>query len=296
LTGSAPGLATTDQPLSELYDVALLDLDGVVYRGEAAVAGAAEAVATARRRGMRIGFVTNNASRTPETVAGHLRRLGVPADPADVVTSAQAAVRLLRGREDVPPGSRVLVLGAEGLHRELVAAGFEIVASADDAPAAVVQGIAPGLTYAALAEAVLAVRAGALWVATNLDATLPTERGELPGNGALVAAVRTATGREPLVSGKPALALHDESVERLAARHPLVVGDRLDTDIAAARAAGCDSLLVLTGVTTLGDLLAAPESLRPTYVGPDLGALLVAHSDDGTLGALRRQVAERWAR
>ena len=285
----------TDQPLSGLYDVALLDLDGVVYRGRVAVAGAAEAIAGARSAGMRVGFVTNNSSRTPHAVAEHLRELAVPAEPQDVVTSAQAAVRLLRELDDVPAGSPVLVLGAGGLHEEVAAAGYSIVGSADDRPAAVVQGIAPEATYADLAEAVLAIRSGVPWISTNLDATLPTERGELPGSGAIAALIGTASGREPLVAGKPGLALHDESVQRLGARRPLVVGDRLDTDVAGARAAGCYSLLVLTGVTTLAELLAAPPHLRPTYVAPDLGGLLCVHREgDDDLGRLRAQVQAAW--
>jgi glycerol-1-phosphatase len=264
----------TPDPLTARHDVAQLDLDGVLYRGQQAVPHAAEAVAAARAAGMRVGFVTNNAARPPAAVVAHLAAIGVPADEHDVVTSAQAAARLLAGR--LPAGAAVLAVGAEGLRLALRDAGFRLVTTASDSPAAVVQGLDPDLRYADLAEATLAVRAGAWWVACNLDATLPTERGELPGNGALVAAVRAATGREPDVAGKPGLALHDASVERLAARRPLVVGDRLDTDVAAARSAGCDSLLVLTGVTSAADLAAAPTALRPTWVSDDLRGLVDA--------------------
>lgn len=282
-------LGACAEPLCTAYDAALLDLDGVVYRGADAVPGAAEAIAKARAAGLRIAFVTNNASRTPAAVAAHLAAVGVPATPDEVVTAAQAAATLLTTL--VPPGARVLVTGGEGLREATAERGFAPVTSADDAPAAVVQGYALDLTYADLAEAALAVRAGAVWVASNLDATIPTARGQLPGNGALVALVAHATGRRPdAVAGKPERALHDEAVRRTGATRPLVVGDRLDTDVEGANRAGCDSLLVLTGVADEAALLAAPPERRPTYVGLDLGALLVAHPADGVrdgLDALR---------
>jgi ribonucleotide monophosphatase NagD (HAD superfamily) len=164
-------------------------------------------------------------------------------------------------------------------------AGLRVVASADDRPDAVVQGYSPDLRYADLAEATLAIRAGAFWVATNADSTLPSPRGLLPGNGALVAAVAIATGLRPLVAGKPELPLHAEGVERTGAKRPLVVGDRLDTDIEGAYAAATDSLLVLTGVTRAGDLIGAPVQHRPTYLAPDLVGLLEAQPEvtsDGT--------------
>ena len=263
--------------LATAYDVALLDLDGVVYLSTEPVPHAAEALEAARAAGMRLGFVTNNASRTPTAVAEHLCALGIPADPHDVITSAQAAVRLVAER--VPAGSAVLVVGADGLRHEVEAAGLRVVDSADDAPAAVVQGYAAGTTYATLAEAALAVQAGAVWVASNVDSTLPSPRGPLPGNGALVAALEVATRRTPLVAGKPEVTLHTESVERTAAERPLVVGDRLDTDVAGAVRVGCDSLLVLTGVASAADLLAAPPDQRPTYVAADLRGLLAEHPD-----------------
>jgi HAD superfamily hydrolase (TIGR01450 family) len=284
------------EPLCRAYDVALLDLDGVVYRADDPVPGAAGAIAAARAAGMRVQFVTNNASRTPEAVAAHLAAVGVPAEPAEVATAAQAAATLLAAL--VPAGARVLVTGGDGLRAAVAEAGFTPVSTADADPAAVVQGYAAGLGYADLAETALAVRAGAVWVATNLDATIPTPRGQLPGNGALVALVATATGRRPDASaGKPERALHDESVRRSAARHPLVVGDRLDTDVEAANRAGCDSLLVLTGVTDEPMLLAAPPQQRPTYVGADLSALLRAHPHDGVrdgLDPLRVRLRADW--
>jgi len=272
VTRRGAGLGDCLTPLAERYDAALYDLDGVLYLGLQPIPHAAEAVAAARAVGLRAAFVTNNASRRPAVVAAHLAELGIPAAPADVVTSAQAAVRVLR--EQVPAGATVLVVGAPGLVEEVELGGFVAVAEAVDDVAAVVQGYAADTGWRQLAEASVALRAGALWVATNTDSTLPSPRGPLPGNGAFVAALRTATGCEPVVAGKPRPALHLESVERVHAQHPLVVGDRLDTDVLGAVAGGADSLLVLTGVVDAAELLAASPGSRPTYVAPDLRGLL----------------------
>jgi glycerol-1-phosphatase len=275
--GSRPDAAVrpagSTRPLAEAYDTALLDLDGVVYVGPAAVPHAAETLARARELGMRLAYVTNNAARTPATVAGHLSDLGVPADPEDVVTSAQAAARLVAER--VEPGSAVLVVGGAGLREALVERGLRPVETAEEA-AAVVQGFAPEVSWSQLAEGTYAVARGVPWVASNLDLTIPTARGIAPGNGTLVAAVRTATGVDPAVAGKPELPLHRETIIRTGARAPLVVGDRLDTDIEGANNAGVDSLLVFTGVATPVEVLTAPAPLRPTYLAADLRGLLAA--------------------
>jgi len=262
-------------PPQTSYDVALLDLDGVVYRGAQPVAGAAAALAAARAAGMRLAFVTNNALREPGEVAAKLAGVGVPAEAADVVTSAQAAARMLAERLDV--GAPVLVCGGVGLRTAVEQAGLVPVASAEDRPAAVVNGFDPTLDYPRLAEAALAIRSGALWVASNLDLTVPAERGLLPGAGSLVALLRAATGKEPLVAGKPERALHEESVARTGARRPLVVGDRLDTDIEGGNRADTPTLLVLTGVATLADVLRAGPVQRPALLGRDLAALARAH-------------------
>jgi HAD superfamily hydrolase (TIGR01450 family) len=272
-----PALVGRTEPLSSWYDVALLDLDGVVYLGGAAIPGAPEALAKAAAAGMRLAFVTNNAYRTPATIAAQLNGFGVPASPQDVVTSAQAAARLLAER--LPAGSAVLVVGGAGLRVALRERGLRPVSVAADQPAAVVQGYSPDLGYSQLAEGALAVRAGALFVATNADATLPTARGPAPGNGALIQVIATATGVKPLVAGKPEPPLQAESVERTGARRPLVVGDRLDTDIEGACRVGADSLLVLTGVSGPADLLAAPPGRRPSYVAEDLTGLLTPHPE-----------------
>jgi HAD superfamily hydrolase (TIGR01450 family) len=254
--------------LCEAYDAALYDLDGVLYLGAEPVAHAAESVAAAVAAGMRSAFVTNNASRPPSVVAEQLTALGIPATAGDVVTSAQASARLLR--EQLPLGAEVLVVGAAGLVDEVSAAGFLVVTTAGADVAAVVQGYGPDTGMRELSEAALAIRAGALWIAANTDSTLPSPRGPVPGNGALVAALRLVTGREPQVAGKPEPALHVESVARVGAARPLVIGDRLDTDVLGAVRGGADSLLVLTGVADVQDALKAPAGSRPTYVDWDL--------------------------
>jgi HAD superfamily hydrolase (TIGR01450 family) len=260
--------------LCDAYDAALLDLDGVLYLGPDPVPHAAEAVTTARAAGMRTAFVTNNASRRPAAVAEHLTELGIPAEREDVVTSGQAAVRWLQARLDA--GVKVLVLGSAGLAEEVEAGGFTPVRQADGA-AAVVQGLEPRTAWTDLAEAAIAIEAGALWVAGNADATYPSPRGLLPGNGALVQALVHTTGKRPVVVGKPEPELHRASVERVRAQHPLVVGDRLDTDVLGANRAGTDSLLVLTGVTRREELLTAAPELRPTYLSSDLRGLVTTH-------------------
>jgi len=276
-------LGDSGSPLCERYDVALLDLDGVVYVGPDAVPGVPRALEAARGHGMRLAFVTNNAARPPEVVAAHLRKLGVSTDPAEVITSAQAAAHYLAER--LPPGSRVLVVGTSGLFEALRERGLSPVQTADDDPAAVVQGYSPDIDWRMLSEGAVAIRRGVPWVATNLDSTVPSPRGPLPGNGSLVAALRAATGREPVATGKPDPTMHRESVERSAARRPIVVGDRLDTDIEGARRVGCDSLVVLSGVTDAGQLIDARPDRRPTYLAHDAGGLLVRHAAPVIVGA-----------
>ncbi|MGW3045366.1 HAD-IIA family hydrolase [Kitasatospora sp. NPDC001159] len=270
---TAPG--GSDSPLTETYDTALLDLDGVVYAGPYAIEHAVDSLAAARTVGMRLAYVTNNASRPPRVVAEHLTELGVPAEPTDVINSAQAAARVVA--EKVPAGSKVLVVGGLGLEEALAERGLVAVRSLDEKPLAVVQGFDPSVGWPQLAEAAYAVRGGLPWVASNTDMTVPTARGIAPGNGTLVAAVRAAAGVEPEVAGKPLPPMHRETVLRTGARRPLVVGDRLDTDIEGAFNGGVDSLLVFTGVTTPAQLLAAPVEHRPTYLAADLRGLLVPH-------------------
>jgi HAD superfamily hydrolase (TIGR01450 family) len=254
--------------LAQQHDCLLLDLDGTVFRGHAPTPGAVETLASTECRAL---FVTNNASRSADEVAAHLCELGFTATTDDVVTSAQSAARMLAAQ--LPIGAKVLVVGTDALAAEVDANGLVPVRLFADEPVAVVQGLSMSIGWPELAEAALAIRAGALWVTANLDVTLPTERGLLPGNGSLVAALRAATGAEPLVAGKPAPALMQDALARGNFRTPLVVGDRLDTDIAGANAAGLPSLMVLTGVNTALDAIVAGTDERPTYLGEDLRAL-----------------------
>ncbi|MGN6612422.1 MAG: HAD-IIA family hydrolase [Angustibacter sp.] len=271
----APGWGTSRGPLVDDHDVVLLDLDGVVYVGPQAVPGAAATLAELRRRGPRVAFVTNNASRTPADVAQHLTTLSIDSAADDVVTSAQAAARLLAA--DLPASARVLVVGAEGLREAVRAVGLTPVGSVDDDPAAVVQGFSPQLSWAMLDEACVAVRRGLPWIATNIDSTLPTPRGPAPGNGAFVDVVARTTGASPRVAGKPAPALLAAAVDRTGAQRPLFVGDRLDTDMAGARAAGMPGLHVLTGASATVDLLTSGPDRRPTFLAVDLSGLLAEH-------------------
>jgi HAD superfamily hydrolase (TIGR01450 family) len=253
------------------YDAVLLDVDGTVIRGAETVPEAPDVINELRQAGYAVQFVTNNASRTPDEIAEHLTALGVPTAAADIVTSGQAAGALLANR--LPTDAAVLIVGADALAAEVRLVGLTPVTAASEDPVAVVQGHSPRTGWTQLAEACLAIRGGAMWVACNVDRTLPTERGLLPGNGAMVAALQAATDREPTVAGKPARPLLDTAMERAGAQRPLVVGDRLDTDIAGARAAELDSLLVLSGVADAVALLAAPPEHRPSHLGADLRVL-----------------------
>ena len=252
------------------FDVVLADLDGVVYEGTAAIAHAAGAIARLQKS-HRVGFVTNNSSRKPETIVAQLAGFGVTSKPEDVVSSGQTGVELLQTLVD--PGSKVLVVGGEGLRFYTEAAGFMLVDSADDAPDAVIQGFAPDVSWRHLAEASFAIQRGAQWVATNQDWTLPQERGMAPGNGTLVSAVHTAVGQLPIVAGKPEPAIFATAVKRFEAERPLFIGDRIDTDIVGANRAEIPSALVLTGVSRAKELLAAKPGERPTYILQDLREL-----------------------
>ncbi len=250
--------------LRDAYDAFLADLDGVVYVGPDPVPDAIEALTGARGAGLQVAYLTNNAGRPAADVAAHLRRLGLELADDTVVTSAQVAAQMVVDR--LGAGTRVLAVGGPGVAASLSATGLVPVLSATDEPEAVVQGYGAAVGWADLAEAAFAVNAGALWVATNTDLTIPTPRGIAPGNGTLVAAVRAAVGVDPLVAGKPRAEAVRYAAERLGARHPLVLGDRLDTDIEGGRAAGMDTVLVLTGVHGLADAAEAPPHQRPTYV------------------------------
>jgi glycerol 3-phosphatase-2 len=264
--------------LLERFDALLFDLDGVVYVGPAPVPHAADSIAAARDAGLACGYVTNNASRSAAAVTEHLIALGIDATVDDVITSPQAAVSLLP--DYVPAGSRVLVIGGTGIDEALVDGGYVPVRALADGPAAVMQGFSPDVSWRDLAEATFAVRTGLPWIATNPDLTFPAPGGIAPGNGALVRLVAETVGRGPdAVAGKPEPPLLREAIRRTQAQRPLMVGDRLDTDIAAGSRIGIPSLLVFTGVTTLAELLAAIPEERPEYLGADLRVLLADYPD-----------------
>lgn len=259
-------------------DAVLADLDGVVYAGRHAIMHAVESLNRVQLT-KRVGYITNNASRTDKQVGDHLRELGLTLVTEDVVTSPQAATALLNTM--VEPGSTILVIGGEGLRDEIVKAGFVVTDSAEENPAAVVQGFSPDLGWKHLAEASFALNArdeqGELlntpWVATNMDWTIPVERGIAPGNGTMVSAVHLAVGRLPVVAGKPEVPIFQEAMRRFETNNVLFIGDRLDTDILGANRAGIPSAVVLTGIDRAKQLLAAPEGSRPTYILGDLREL-----------------------
>lgn len=274
--GRGNGLGDSKTPLIDNFDGMLLDLDGVVYIGADPVPEAVAALSQAAQQGLFLGYVTNNAARSAEDVALHLQSLGLSCVPDQVVTSAQVAAAWLADRFDA--GSPILVVGGSGLHRAVVAAGLRAVTEAVDAPVAVVQGFGPDVGWRQLAEASLALATEVPWVATNLDLTVPTPAGAALGNGALVQALTAASGRLPdVVTGKPEPQVFAAAVHRWELARPLVVGDRLDTDIAGARAAGMPALLVLTGVSGVAEVLGARQGERPDFLGRDLTALYQAH-------------------
>ena len=269
------------------------DLDGVVYRGEHACDGAVEGLTSAREAGVRLLFMTNNASRTPEDVAAHISSLGFPTRPSEVLTASQVGARTVaerreRGQLRLDDGGVVLAVGGEGVGVALTDEGLPWVsapqardAAGTEAPlrvAAVLQGYGASVAVSDLTEAVYAVRAGAVWVATNDDATLPTARGLAVGNGSLVAAVANATGSRPEVVGKPHAPAYRMALSRIGVplEECLMLGDRLGTDIAGAVAVGMRSALVLTGVSTAEEAAAADTHERPDHVAariPDLAHL-----------------------
>lgn len=269
-------LRSSSTPLIEQHDAVLLDLDGVVYVSDHAVPEAVKALNGASDAGVALAFLTNNASRTPTAVADHLRRLGLAPEVDDVVTSAQAIARVMA--DELRVGAAVLVCGGEGLIEAVREAGLVPVSSLDDRPEAVVQGYFPEIGWTDLAEVGYAVQAGLPWYVSNADLTIPTSRGIAPGNGSLVQTVRTTTASGPrAIAGKPYRPLFEVTMDRIQATRPLMVGDRLDTDIAGARAAGIASLAVLTGVSDLAEIAAAGEEERPDYIAADLRGLHQTH-------------------
>ena len=272
-------LKGTDDAPAKTYRLALLDLDGVVYRGADPVEHAAEGIDRAQTLGMRMAYTTNNASRFPHVVADQLRGFGLTLDDGQVITSAVVAARMLR--RHLQEGARVLVIGSDHLRDQIRLNGMVPVSKAADKPEAVIQAWYPELSWQDLAQASFAIEDGARYFTTNKDQTLPREGGMAPGNGAMLQAVILATGKQPEDSaGKPESAMYDEARQLLAGDQKILdidrclpVGDRLDTDIEAANRGGYDSMLVLTGVARTPAILTAPAKWRPTYLAEDLRGL-----------------------
>lgn len=296
-------LKGTERSLAETYQLALLDLDGVVYRGKNPVEYAADSIRAAEHAGMTIEYTTNNSSRFQCVVAEQLRGFGLDVEPWQVITSSVVAARMVA--KAVPAGARVLVLGAEHLHEEVTRNGLTIVDGPQDHPDAVIQGWYPEMTWQMMANVSFAVEAGAAYFVTNRDLTIPRELGIAPGCGSMIQAVINATGIEPIASaGKPESYMYDEARELNAQEgHDLVpkeasiaIGDRLDTDIEAGNRGGYDSLAVLTGVTNPTELLLAPEHLRPTFIAKDLRDLVARMPEPTKLGEDRWSCsdAEAW--
>lgn len=250
------------------HDALLLDLDGTVWEGGAALPHAVESI---QASGLVAKYITNNASRSATEVAEMLRTIGLDAADSDVLTSAQAALGL--SESYLEPGDPVLVVGAESFKALVNDAGYRAVASADDGPKVVLHGHSPDTGWRELSEAALAIQRGARYLASNLDTSLPMQRGLMVGNGSMVAAVTSATGVVPQAAGKPEPAMFIQAAAQSEAKRPLAVGDRLDTDIAGGVAAGIPAFHVLTGVSGPLALLEAPKELRPTYIAEDMRGL-----------------------
>lgn len=264
-------LSTTSGPLIEEHDLVMLDLDGVVYVGGEGVPRAAESLAAAREAGVRLAFVTNNASRPPSVVADHLTGVGVPAEVDDVVTSAQAAARTIRDR--FGPDARVVALGAAGLHDALAEQGLQVVGVGEEGDV-LATGYGPDVLWRDIMAAAVAVRDGLPWVASNTDRTIPTSFGVAPGHGVLVEMLARFAEVDPVVAGKPSPPLLRTTIERCSGERPLMVGDRIDTDIDGGIAVDVPTLLVMTGVSDAAALASCPPASRPSYVAADLAGLL----------------------
>ncbi|XKH53849.1 HAD-IIA family hydrolase [Citricoccus nitrophenolicus] len=286
------------------HDAVLCDLDGVVYAGTEAIDGAVPTLHELGRRGIPVVYVTNNASRSPDAVADHLRGFGLEVTGDQVFGSAAAGVALLNqelsrtgthptaggaSSGGCPVPAKVLVVGSEYLRGLVLEAGHQVVATAAERPDAVIQGFDPSVSWADLAQASYALKGGARWIATNTDLTIPRAEGIAPGNGALIEAVSRATGTRPLAAGKPEPVLFHLAAEAVGSRNPLVVGDRLDTDILGGNRAGFATALVLTGVDTEMTAAAAPADHQPTWIIPSLPMLLADTAVEARSRAPRRE-------
>jgi len=266
------------ESLASAFDAALLDLDGVVYVGEDSIPGVIAALNLAHENtGIALTCVTNNAARSSSAVAEHLTSLGLSVSADDVVTSAQAGAAQLA--KLVKPGATVFVCGSRDLMYEVELVGLKPSQEFHLNYDAVINGYWPDMPWRMLGQAAGIISTGAIWVATNMDLTIPTKFGTSPGNGSMVNGLINATGRKPnVVAGKPETPIIQASIDRTKSKKPLMIGDRLDTDILGANNAGIDSLLVLSGVTSIYELLTAAPNQRPTFLGWDATCILESHT------------------
>lgn len=260
-----------DPTFLDLFDALLFDMDGTLMNGSTVIEHGVDALAAARARGLAIAFATNNASRTPDMVVEHLASLGYEAHANEVVNSPMVAMSLVRAH--VEPGSTILVVGGRGLVEEVERNGYTVTREDRDDVKAVIQGFAPTVGWADLAEAAYAIRRGALFVATNIDSTLPTEKGFAPGNGSLVHALEFSTGVKAVAAGKPEPAMFKVAAEISSSSRPLAIGDRLDTDLEGGNRANVPTFHTLTGVSSWIDAAHAPAIQRPVFVRPNLSFL-----------------------
>jgi len=258
-----------------LYDTLLCDLDGVIYEGKDAIVDSVETINEFISKGIPVGYVTNNSSRKPETVAEQLGGFGIAADSESVISSAKTGVDILATL--IPAGAKVLVVGGEGLRSRVTEAGFEQVQNSDAKPAGVIQGFDPSVAWTDLAEASYSIANGAKWVATNQDWTIPREKGIAPGNGTLVSAVHTAVGQLPIVAGKPEPAIFRTALEHFGSKKAIFIGDRIDTDIRGANSAEIDSVLVMTGISTRKEVLGVKNEDRPVFIIETMAELLAEY-------------------
>ncbi|MBI5840059.1 MAG: HAD-IIA family hydrolase [Chloroflexi bacterium] len=251
----------------------ILDMDGVIWRSDAPIGDLPSIFARIKERGLKFAFATNNGTKTPEEYCQKLAELGVEIEPWQVVTSAMGIAFMLA--QKYAPSTKIFMIGEDGIRLALEERGFEILPVETAAQAqAVVMGIDRGVNFEKIAEATLLVRAGIPFYTTNTDRTFPTPRGEIPGSGAWISVITTATGVDPIVAGKPRPFMMELALERLGAKkeETLIVGDRLETDIAAGQAVGCPTALVLSGVSTREQA----EAWRPQMdlIADDLASLI----------------------
>ncbi|SDT00003.1 Haloacid Dehalogenase Superfamily Class (subfamily) IIA [Brevibacterium sandarakinum] len=259
-------------------DCVLFDLDGVVYHGPDPISGAVEGIAWLHEQSIPVNYVTNNATRTAEVVADHISTLGIRTTPAEVTTSAQVLAGQLAAKFGT--GAPIYLVGTTGLATALTTAGLTVTGTLDDEPVAIAQGLDPDIDYTTIVAACEAIESGLEWWATNPDYSMVGPRSRVPGNGAFIDMLSRLTGVQPTIVGKPSPHMMDFAAHRIGAKRPLMIGDRLDTDIEGGNAAGFETALVLTGVHDIHDALTARPGLRPTSILPSLRSLptLIADS------------------